>query len=214
MDIKNNIEARSEEMYKKIVKDKMMGVGLLKRANSKTYDKILTNIHDQFAFNIDVYPNTLHESYKLLEYHCKHNHQYRGWNKTRTREDRQTSQGKGKAQNHQNDVTGLQYVQNTQTLVGSDGRTIPRINYHKYGKNGHYANNCPGIITGEQHAITTDDHDNDSGDVSLIKSFQFHQQQSRCNKILQYKRCGSKDILLDSRSTVSVFYNPKILCDI
>ena len=88
MDIKDNISARSEEQYKKIVKKKMMEVGLLKRANRKTYDKLLTHIHDQFAFNIYVYPNTLHESYELLENHSKHNHQYSDWSNTRTREDR------------------------------------------------------------------------------------------------------------------------------
>ena len=77
MDIKNNVRAKSVEEYKKVVKDKMMGVGLLKRVNRKTYDKLLINIHDQFAFNIEVYSNTLHESYKLLENNRKHNHQYR-----------------------------------------------------------------------------------------------------------------------------------------
>ena len=126
-----------------------MGVGLLKRANRKTYDKLLSNIHDQFAFNIYVYSNTLHESYELLENHSKHNHQYRDWNTTRTRKDRQIGRGRGRAQNHANDVTGLQYTQNTPTLAVLDGRTIQRINYHKCGKNGHYANNCPDIITGE-----------------------------------------------------------------
>ena len=149
--------------------------GLLKRVNRKPYYKLLTNIYDQFAFNIDVYPKTFHTSYELLEHHSKHKHQYRDWNNTRTREDRQSVRGRKRAQNHQNNVTELQYAQNTKILAWLDGRTIPRINCYKCDKYGHYANNCPDIITGEKHAITTDEYDNDGDDDSLIKSFQFHQ---------------------------------------
>ena len=44
-----------------------MVVELLRRSNRRKFHKVITNIHDQFAFNIDVYPTTLHVSYKLLE---------------------------------------------------------------------------------------------------------------------------------------------------
>ena len=66
IDVKNGNDPKSTEDYTTIVNDKMMGVGLLKRASRKTFHKLITNIHDQFVFNIDVYPSTSHALYELL----------------------------------------------------------------------------------------------------------------------------------------------------
>ena len=61
LDIKNSLTARSAKDYKKTEKEKMMGVGLLKRENRQKCDKLIANIHDQFVFDINAYPhNTTH----------------------------------------------------------------------------------------------------------------------------------------------------------
>ena len=67
MDVKNGDTPKLNEDYETIVRDKLMGVWLIKRASRKKNHKLLTNINDQFSFNIDVYPTTLHASYELLE---------------------------------------------------------------------------------------------------------------------------------------------------
>ena len=68
-DIKFGNNTKTVEEYETIVRDKMMVVGLLKKVNRRKFHKLITNIHDQFAFNKDVYPTNFHASYELLENH-------------------------------------------------------------------------------------------------------------------------------------------------
>ena len=75
---------RSEEQIKKDVKEKMMGLMVIKRANKLKYGKLLTTIRDQHSFGIDVYPKTMHEAYELMENHSstkekpRYEHRYQG----------------------------------------------------------------------------------------------------------------------------------------
>ena len=64
-----SIVKKENDIYKKIVRNKMMGLELIKRENNKKYDKLLTSICDQNHFNIDIYPKTLHDAYKFMENH-------------------------------------------------------------------------------------------------------------------------------------------------
>ena len=61
--------SRSEEELSKAVRERMMGIVFIKRASKAKYGKLMNNIRDQHAFNIDVYPKTLHNAYELLENH-------------------------------------------------------------------------------------------------------------------------------------------------
>ena len=56
MNVKNIMSATPEEEYTKIVNNKTMAVGLLKKSKRQTYDTLLINMHDQLAFNNDIYP--------------------------------------------------------------------------------------------------------------------------------------------------------------
>ena len=56
----------------KCVREKLMGVAYLKRVNAEG-QQVLTLIRDHHTFGIDVYPNTLHEAYKLLANHSSTN---------------------------------------------------------------------------------------------------------------------------------------------
>ena len=59
----------NDEEYIERVKDKMMAVALLKRADEDRYAELKISVRDQFAFGIDVYPKTLNGAYDLLENH-------------------------------------------------------------------------------------------------------------------------------------------------
>ena len=84
----------TNEEYETIVRDKMMVVGLLKKVNRRKFHKLITNIHDQFAFNIDVYPTSLHTSYELLDNHSRYiNHTLYNGGKGRGRDRRYQRSG-------------------------------------------------------------------------------------------------------------------------
>ena len=157
-DIKFGNNTKTEEEYETIVRDKMMAVGLLKGSNKIEFHKIITNIHDQFAFNIDVYPTTLHGSYELLDNHSRYdNHtlyngrQGRGGDRRYQRSGRHFG-GRGGYNQTDKPTIELQYAQNNTIFPGSDGRTIDCIKCFKCFKYEHYADFCPNMITGEQHA--------------------------------------------------------------
>jgi hypothetical protein len=72
-DIEKGLTGKSDVDYKKVVRDKMLGVAFIKRANDKVYTKLITSICDQHSFTKDVYPKSLHEAYELLENHSSAN---------------------------------------------------------------------------------------------------------------------------------------------
>ena len=156
-DTKLGSNTKTYDEYEMIFRDTMMAIGLLKRANRRKFHNIFTNIHDQFALNIDVYPTTLHVSYELLENHSKcDNHTfYNGWQGRGGNRCYQRSDGRfgGRRGYKQTDTLTieLRYAQNNAIVPGSDGRTIDYIKCFKCLKHGHYADFCPNIITSEQH---------------------------------------------------------------
>ena len=75
-DDKKGIHRKSGEEYRQVVRGKLMGVALIKRANTKN-TKLLTSVRNQHSFNFDVYPKMLHHVYKLLEHCSSSTHQNR-----------------------------------------------------------------------------------------------------------------------------------------
>ena len=59
---------KSNNEIRKIVREKLMAVALLKRCKHEN-KKLMQTIRDQHAFGLDVYPKTLHDAYELLENH-------------------------------------------------------------------------------------------------------------------------------------------------
>ena len=55
--------------YKKVVKDKTMGVAFIKRVGQQRYAKLVTSIRDQHSFKKDIYPKSMHKAYELFENH-------------------------------------------------------------------------------------------------------------------------------------------------
>jgi hypothetical protein len=60
-----------ERFLEKTVRNKMMAVAFIKRANTKRYENLMMQIWDQFAFGQDVYPKNLTAAYELLENHSQ-----------------------------------------------------------------------------------------------------------------------------------------------
>lgn len=65
----HGVTNRDDDKIKKDVMDRMMGVVFVKQANKVRYGKLLITIRDQYLFNTNVYPKSLHDVYELLENH-------------------------------------------------------------------------------------------------------------------------------------------------
>ena len=226
----------SDEKYAERVRDKMMGVALLKRADEERYAELKLSIRDQFAFGIDVYPKTLNGAYDLLENHsASRNLQPRRKHTPKDKDEDRNVKGE------EEELQGMQFAQggDDEAVAGDDGRLKPWITCHKCNKKGHYSDHCPteeGVQqhnqgsdeagdnndttnseeAGEQMHMdgTVEEGDENSGentedssdDESVIMDFQF-----AMDSIGLY---DDKAILIDTGSTFSVMKNPKMVIDI
>ena len=128
-DTEANRKQNKPEHYKKIVRDKLMAVLFMKKANHRTYQPLIDDLRDQHLFKKDVYPTTLQESFTLLKNHSsgrRHNN-----NKQR-----------GESQEDDNVIQGVQHVQ-SQCVAGYNGRTFPNIQCSICNHRGHIAAYCP-----------------------------------------------------------------------
>lgn len=152
-----------ERFLEKKVRDKMMAVAFLRRANTKRYDNLILRIRDQFAFGQDVYPKKLTAAYELLENHSQ-SRRGRSDNKT---EERGGGQGRNRGGNRNRNnyrggggvytdesgnITGMQFAQNSAPVAGTDGRMVAHITCFKCYKKGHYSDFCPEVTTGVQQS--------------------------------------------------------------
>ena len=108
---------------RKIVKNKMQGLDLIKKADGRRYGDLLTNIRDKFALGIDMYPTSLNKAYDLLESYAS---------------SRKLTAKKPPPNNdkHTKNVTGLQYTQDGKKVVpGIDGKldTISNVSTARIG---------------------------------------------------------------------------------
>ena len=236
-DVKNGLNPpRSEFALKKDVREKMMAIALIKRAKFD-YKKLITTIRDQHAFGIDVYPNTLHDAYELLENHSSTEKPRRDTDPRRQRENDRTSRGRGRG--GQQYRSAFQFAQSDSVVPGSDGRTVARTLCFKCQKMGHFADFCPTLVEGvvqnniaeeverentrawEQSDISEADDDekeslneeaeNSDSEDSLVVAFQY---MGLSTNLSQYGKYTDTDILLDTGSTTSVFNNKKMLLNV
>ena len=91
---------RSDEQIEVCMRDKLMGVALIKRSKHD-HKKLIKTIRDQHAFGLDVYPKTLNDAYELLENHSSTDKERRDEdNKTRKeKETARRSRGRGSGGN-------------------------------------------------------------------------------------------------------------------
>jgi len=104
----------NDEHVKK-VQGRRLATCFLRRANPAIYGPLLRELRDSYLYKIDIYPETLDETYSLLQHHSS-----------------------GKKKLHRNDqcsdkeiVKGLQHAQKTsdvsrEPVPGTDGRCIQR----------------------------------------------------------------------------------------
>ena len=108
---KGKIISRDEARV--IVKDKMQGLDIIKKADRKRYGELLTGIRDKFALGLNVYPTNLNKGYDLLE----------SFASTHKIMPKRFGGGRQKPE-----LSGMQYNQDGKKLVpGTDGRTKKAI---------------------------------------------------------------------------------------
>ena len=134
--------------------------------------------------------------------------------------------------NENNNNTNQSSYLQTDTIPGTDGRTIPHITCYVCGKKGHYSDKCPNIDNGnsnEQHAHIANDRQPVHEETQIIEhSEQMLQYGSddgveeeseiihfSWSQIPEYNnKYSDTDILLDTGSTFSVFKNPQMVLNV
>ena len=89
--------------------------------------------------------------------------------KQRYRNGEESGRGRDKSQytTNNNSITGVQYTQKSNNIVaGSVGCTISRIKSFTCNNQRRYADFCPVLVSGEQHATTAVELNNDNNDNS------------------------------------------------
>lgn len=208
-DKKENKPVLTAQEYQKKVHNCLMGV------DHRVYGPLMNDISDQYLFRNNVYPNNVQEAYTVLRNHSSAKKRQRRNPMGRDHDREQRAGGT---------ITGMQYIQQTHVVPGTDGRSFPTSICRKCQQHGHFSRNCPGIppkdgvLPGvQQHAqstIVSDDSnvakDTEATDTEdeLMVSFQGLAR----NFVLS--ECDDRSILIDSGSTCSVFRNANLLIDI
>ena len=122
---------RSDEQIVLCVREKLMGVAFIKRSKHD-HKKLIKTIRDQHAFGLDVYPNTLHDAYELLENHSATDKVQRDDN-NKTRKDREAARrargrgsgGRDGGRRGRGTYTGgFQFAQDSEPVAGTNGRLV------------------------------------------------------------------------------------------
>ena len=144
----------------------------------------MKSIRDQHSFKNDVYPNILHEAYKLLEIHSSMNkNQYpryddswvprggsRGDRITHRRMDR-GDRGRGRERRRGKEVykPRMQYSQ-VEFAPGQDSRLIKCTQCYQCKKYRHFADFCLNIVETDQHTMSgyaVIEEDDEGGDEGI-----------------------------------------------
>jgi hypothetical protein len=195
LDKTNNVTGVTDQQYTSRVRDKMLAVAALRRADKKMYAHILHDMRNQYQLGNDCYPSNPTKAFDLLQ-------NYHG-------PPSQPTDSSGTA-------TALQYAQLHHTsqaspniVPGTNDIVFPRIKCvlcHRYG---HYSTFCP--QPQHQHAMMDDielEPDSDSSYDSICAEFTFAQ------RLLSHDNTYQNSILLDSGSSCSVFCDKSLLSNI
>ena len=128
-DTEANRKMNEPKHYKKVVRDKLMAVLFMKKANYRTYQPLIDDLRDQHLFKKDIYPTTLQESFTLLKNHSS------------ARRSNSNRQRTG-SQDEDNVIQGVQHAQ-SQCVAGCNGRTFPNAHCNICNNRGHIATYCP-----------------------------------------------------------------------
>ena len=143
----------------------MTGCAFVNRTPKGKYAKLLTSIRDKYAFNMDVYPKTLHDAYESLENHSSA-HNIRNADDTRNRFSiggREGGRNGGKwgreGRGGRGRIPVPQYTQESEEIFPRRyGSTTARITCFGCQKLGHFVDFCREVIKGNQHHMNAFDH--------------------------------------------------------
>lgn len=175
----------------KLARDHTLAIAFLLRADCRRFGALLIDLSNQFSRGNDQYPVNLTAAYSLLV----------------------TFAGPHGAPSAAptappRDIPGMTFVQSSaaEPVTGTDGVTHPQITCFRCNDLGHYAHLCPSsesTSTGVQllqhsTAPPSTPSPEDDAEVALVSQFTFAQNR--------HTLIPSTWILLDSQSTVSVFF--------
>ena len=186
-----------------VVKNKLLAVAFLRRADRARYGDLLRDLRNSYARGRDEYPTTLDAAFQMMQSYVKPAAGY---------QQRSSSTITGGLQYAQQESTNTN-IANTnlpsrRVVPGINGRTYHRIRCHSCNDFGHYSNQCP-IKQGEQHAMDAIRYDAPS-DASSDDSTDLILEFTYVHRNLSFTR-SCKDILIDSGSTCSVFCDADLL---
>ena len=216
-------EMKDDSAYYDTIKEKAMGVALLKRSDMTRYKPLLTDIRDQHGYGQDVYPKTLAAAHNMLEDYARTRKLA-----PKKKDGRKTGPGGGKTRN----LNGQMYNQ-LEYVAGTNGKIYRSVQCHGCHNWGHYVKHCPEVqqhltvqeeegkneqereVDGDNH-LQFDQLELDSlGDSD--DSYVYHLGFSQVDEdAWQMVGSGSRKIdksclLIDSGSTFSVVNDPKMV---
>ena len=180
---------------------------------NKHHQAYLKEVRNQFLNQHDIYLNTLHEAYNILQWrmgdqvHTPHMSDRLMFTQVGTKgEHKNTNNHQGTTPATLGSSTSNQNIQNNDTPIpGMDGRLHPTIHYYKCNELGHYASNCPELMNESRemgHTYLT------IGTNRGTRGFSFSRVEEETIRIPKLW------ILLNNQSTINIFCNVDLLDNI
>jgi hypothetical protein len=174
-------------------KRKQIAIAFLKRAETKRYGGLWSELENLYTRGQDHYPEDLTSAYNLLV-------NYKPAPATnQPRRERTTSN------RPEEDVSGMSFLQDGAAVAGTDGVVHELIKCYNCNTQGHYASSCPTEVQ-EGHQMLQLSTAEDTADEAYESAFSFAQAT--------HSAIPDSWILLDSQSTVSVFKNKALVTNI
>jgi len=125
-----------QEAYIFKAKERSLAIMFISNARQDTYGQLTTNLENRFLLGHDNFPKTMTKAYEMLSNY-----------KTSTQKSIPNQR------NTHYQCQGLAFFQhgnksnNSDTVVGRDGKLFPNVPCYHCRKQGHYANQCPLSLT-------------------------------------------------------------------
>lgn len=158
----------TNEEIKALVKERMMGTALLKRSAMSMYGPTMTNIRDQFGYEIDLYLKSLAAAYDILEDYARSRKLYPKRNKLKEGDDKYRKKG---GYPDKDEDTGVMYSQED-LVTGTNRKIHASIKYHRYNNYGYYLSHCPEVEGSQNLNIKEEEQEEEEDDDEGVNHMQ------------------------------------------
>ena len=144
LDKKLGRQAKSDDEYKALTKNKMIAVGVLRRADKRYFGHVLRDLRNEFQLGRDTYPENHTRSLDLMQnYHPIEANQSSTPSRSQPRNDT-ANEGDSFAVTEDVQFTQVSSPSGCSVIVpGTNGKSYPKITCFTCNKIGHYADFCP-----------------------------------------------------------------------